>query len=375
MFEMLFQPKARPIGLDIGHTMIKMIQLARTDDSWRVAAAQEAELDSHLENGSAQWQAAVAETVRRMYQQGGFVGRSAVSCLSGDVLKIKSMRTESTQDDQIERFIADEVAPRFGLNAALDEIRYTVAGNVYQGEDIKNEVLFFGIDRNLLASHIALIEQCGLEPIAIDTVPGALFRSFQATLRRREDMEVVSVFVDLGAKYTTVIIGRGQEMAFIKQIPLAGRQFNEQVAQRLNLSIEEAMRLRLRLLDASADAIDPATAAAVRDAMSHSVEELAHEIALCFKYYAVAFRGLRPSEAVFAGGEAYESLLIDALKRHLGVEIRIAEPLRGFDLSGARFDRRCHPQLCEWTIAVGLALKGFEQNGAPRALQTAEAGV
>jgi type IV pilus assembly protein PilM len=236
-------------------------------------------------------------------------------------------------------------------------------------------VLFFGIDRGLLASHIALVEQCGLEPIAIDTVPGALFRSFQATLRRREDMEVVSVFVDLGAKYTTVIIGRGQEMAFIKQIPLAGRQFNEQVAQRLNLNIEEAMRLRLRLLDASADAIDPATAAAVRDAMSHSVEELAHEIALCFKYYAVAFRGLRPSEAVFAGGEAYESLLIDALKRHLGVELRIAEPLRGFDLSGARFNRRCHPQLCEWTIAVGLALKGFEQNGAPRALQTAEAGV
>jgi len=375
MFEFLLQPRIRPIGLDIGHTMIKMIQLSRAGDSWRVDAAQESELDWRLEYGSAPWSEAVIQTVRRLYQQGGFVGRGTVSCLSGDVLKIKSLRMESVDEAQIERFIVDEVAPRFGLNAEQDEIRYTVAGSVYQGDEIKNEVIFFGIDRRQLADHIALIEQAGLEPIAIDTVPGALFRSFQATLRRREDQDVVSVFVDLGSKYTTVIIGRGQEMAFIKQIPLAGRQFNEQVAARLNLSLEEAARLRLRLLDGAADGIDPATAAAVRDAISHSVEELAHEISLCFKYYAVTFRGRRPSEAVFAGGEAYESSLMDALRRHLGVEIRIAEPLRGFDLAGARFDRRCHPQLCEWTIAVGLALKGFEQANAPQTLQAVGAGV
>lgn len=375
MFKFLVQPRIRPIGLDIGHTMIKMIQLSRAGDSWRVNAAQEAELEAHLESGSAPWREAVVETVGRLYQQGGFVGRQAVSCLSGDVLKIKSMRMESVGQEQIEPFIADEVAPRFGLDAELDEIRYTVAGSVYQGEEIKNEVIFFGIDRQRLVEHIGIIEQAGLEPMAIDTVPGALFRSFQATLRRREDQDVVSVFVDLGYKYTTVIIGRGQEMVFIKQIPLAGRQFNEQVATRLNLSLEEAMHLRMRLLDASADGIDPATAAAVRDAMSHSVEELAHEIALCFKYYAVTFRGRRPSEAVFAGGEAYELSLMEALRWHLGVEIRIAEPLRGFDLAGARFDRRCHPQLCEWTIAVGLALKGFEPAGAAQTPQTVEAGV
>lgn len=372
MFDALFQSRIRPIGLDIGHTMIKMIQLSRAGDSWRVDAAQEAELDSHLECGSEPWREAVVQTVRRLYQEGGFVGRGTVSCLSGDILKIKSMRMESVDEVQIERFITEEVAPRFGLDAEQDEIRYTVAGNVYQGEEIKNEVIFFGIDRQRLAEHITMIEQAELEPIAIDTVPGALFRSFQATLRRREDQDVVNVFVDLGFKYTTVIIGRGQEMAFIKQIPLAGRQFNEQVAARLNLSVEEAARLRMRLLDAAADGIDPATAAAVRDAMSHSVEELAHEISLCFKYYAVTFRGRRPSEAVFAGGEAYESSLLDALRRHLGVEIRIAEPLRGFDLAGARFDRRCHPQLCEWTIAVGLALKGFEQADAPQSQQAAE---
>lgn len=366
MFENLFNQNVRPIGLDIGQTMVKMIQLSRQGEIWRVDAAEEADLDPQLEPDSDAWRQAVVDALLRCVQHGGFHGRQVVSCLPGDVLKIKSLRLDTADPEQIEQLIFTEVAPKFGLDAALDEIRYSVAGSVYQGEEIKNEVIFFGIDRSQLAAHIDLLEQAALEPIAIETVPGALFRSFQATLRRREDKEVVSVFVDLGAKYTTVIIGRGQEIAFIKQIPLAGRQFNEQVAARLDIPLEDAMKLRSRLLGADAEGIDSETARAVRDAMSASVEELAHEISLCFKYYAVTFRGRRPSEAVFAGGEAYESSLMDALRRHLGVEIRIAEPLRGFDLTRAGFDRRRNPQLCEWTIAVGLALKGVEQMTIPQ---------
>ncbi|MHC4855951.1 MAG: hypothetical protein ACYS72_06070, partial [Planctomycetota bacterium] len=83
-------------------------------------------------------------------------------------------------------------------------------------------------------------------------------------------------------------------------------------------------------------------------------------ISLCFRYYAVTFRGQRPTKAAFAGGEAYESALIEALQKRLGVEICVAEPLRGFDLTRVAFNRRPNPLMCEWAIAVGLALKGVE---------------
>ncbi len=365
MFEFLFKRNSCPIGLDIGHTTIKMIQLSQRDQSWRVDAADQVHLDPQLEAGSDPWRSAVVEALGHMLQHGRFSGRQVVSCLPGDMLKIKSLRLDSLDPIRIEALIAGEVAPRLGLDARTDEIRYSIAGSVFQGDDIKNEVIFFGIRRQQLAAHIDMLERAGLEPVSIETVPGALFRSFQATLRRREDKDIVSVFVDLGAKYTTVIIGRGQNVAFVKQIPLAGRQFNEQVARRLGISIEDTMRLRSRLHEDQDDGVDADTVRAVRDAMSASVEELAHEISLCFKYYAVTFRGQRPSEAIFAGGEAYEPSLMDALKRHLGVAIRIAEPLRGFDLSRTGFDRRYKPQLCEWTIAVGLALKGVDQAGDP----------
>ncbi|MCI0498220.1 MAG: pilus assembly protein PilM [Planctomycetales bacterium] len=362
MFEYLLKQKTQPIGLDVGHSMIKMIQLSPGDNAICVEAAEEEALDRTLVPDSDDWRRYVVERIIAMYRRGGFRGRQVVSCLPGDEIKVKSLRLDTANPAEIEEMVHTEVARRFGLNPDKDEIRYIMAGNAYQGEEVKNEVIFFGIENNRVVRHIALLEEAKLVPLSLDTVPCALFRCFQATLRRREDKDLVSVFVDLGAQYTTVIIGKGQEIAFVKQIPIAGNALNEQVASRLGISLEEAAALRARLCGAEASQVDSETRRAVIDAMTGSIETLAHEISLCFRYYAVTFRGRRPAEAVFAGGEAYESALIDVLRRHLGVDIRIAEPLRGYDVSRAKFDRRRKPQMCEWAVAVGLALKGMELN-------------
>ena len=354
------QKKVQPIGLDIGHSLIKMIQLSCRDGAIRVEAAEEEMIDRSLEFDSDPWRQQIIDLIGKMYKQGGFTGTQVISCLPSDVLKIKSLRLDAEEAGQIESVMTEEVAQRFGMDPDHDEIRYMAAGHVYQGEQIKNELIMFGIRREQLAGHIELLEQANLTPVSIDTVPCALFRSFQATLRRREDRELVSVFVDLGARYTTVVIGKGQEIVFVKQIPIAGDQLNEQVAAGLGISLEEAVQLRLRMRDPEVSRIDDETRRAVIDAMTNSIEDLAHEISLCFKYFAVTFRGQRPAEAVFAGGEAYEEALMDSLKRHLGVGIRIAEPLRGYDLSRVNFNHRRNPQMCEWATAVGLALKGMD---------------
>jgi type IV pilus assembly protein PilM len=364
MFEFLMKSKAQPIGLDIGHSVIKMIQLSRQDQTICVEVAEEESLDRGLKPGSEKWYQQVSALIKDMHTRGGFKGHEVVSCLPGDMVKIKSLRLDTDWAQAVEETLQTEVARRFGLDPQRDEIRYLVAGNAYQGEEIKSEVLFFGIEQEHLKRHIELIEQAGLIPISLDTVPSALFRCFKTTLRRREDQDLVSVFVDLGCQFTTVIIGRGQEIAFVKQIPIAGDELNAQVSRRLGIPIEEAIALRDRLRNAQTEHIDAETKRAVIDAMSGSIENLAHEISLCFRYYAVTFRGQRPAEAAFSGGEAYESALIDALRNHLGVAIRVAEPLRGFDLTGANFNRRPNPQMCEWAIAVGLALKGLELNEA-----------
>ena len=89
-------------------------------------------------------------------------------------------------------------------------------------------------------------------------------------------------------------------------------------------------------------------------------EELVREVSLCVRYYTVTFRGNRIERVIVTGGGAYEGILLDTLKRQLGVEVETGQPLRGFDMADVQFDGCRRDLLCEWAVAVGLSLKGYK---------------
>lgn len=366
----------RPIGLDIGHNSIKMIQLIVDAGHISVLAADKVHIDPSINGDAEKRRSFVVSTIRRMLDDGGFRGRGVVSCLPNDKLKITSLRLAETDSEQIEQALRKEAAQRFGLDPDKDTINYVLAGTVRQGDEIKNELILFAADNETIKSHIEMIEEAGLRPIAIDTVPCALFRSFERLLRRQEDRERTVVFVDVGSCFTTVVFGRGGEISFVKQIPIGGEKFNQQIAAKLGISINEAEILRGKLrMERMADAekglagtsqgsmgqseFDQSTRQAVIDAVSAVAEELAREISLCFRYYTVTFRGKRVERAVFSGGEAYEDILLSVLRRQLTVEIEVAQPLRSFNMMNINFDSDRRGLLCDWAVAVGLSLKGL----------------
>ena len=373
----------QPIGLDIGHNSVKMIQLVSNGNQISVLAADKVCIDPSINGNEQQRRNFVISAIKQMLVKGNFRGRDVVSCLPNDRLKITSLRLAEAESGEIEQALKKEAAQRFGFEPDKDTINYVLAGNVRQGDEIKNELILFAADNETLKSHIDMLEKAGLRPIAIDTVPCALFRSFERSMRRQEDKERTVVFVDVGSCFTTVVFARAGEISFVKQITIGAEKFNREVAAKLGISVSEAETLR-GLLRADKDSLvpqfgslgqtadndkqelDASTRQVMIDAISSVAEELAREISLCFRYYTVTFRGKRVERAVFTGGGAYESILINVIKRQLTVEIEVAQPLKGFDLSSEKasinFDSDRRGLLCEWAVAVGLALKGC--NGA-----------
>ncbi|HUT29966.1 MAG TPA: pilus assembly protein PilM [Sedimentisphaerales bacterium] len=384
----------RPIGLDIGHDSIKMIQLSANAGHISVLAAARIPIDPNID-GDAERRSCVVSAIKQMLAQGRFHAREVVSCLPNEKLKITSVRLTETEPDQIEQALSKEVAQRFGLDPQKDAVNYMLAGNVRQGDEIKNELILLAADSESVRAHIELLEEAGLQPVGIDTLPCALFRSFQRSLQRQEDQQQTAVFVDIGGRFTTVVFGRGQEITFIKQIPTAGRDFDKEIAAKLGVTPKEAAVLRAKLRTERSDkgdfglaemtppqtsdppaqdrqsenprdrdVLDPSTRQLMVDAISAVSERLAAEISLCFRYYTVTFRGKRVQRAAFSGGEAYEKILLNVLRRQLAVEVVVAQPLRGFDMTNLEFDSDKRGVLCEWAVAVGLALKGW--NGQPK---------
>jgi len=207
----------------------------------------------------------------------------------------------------------------------------------------------------------SLLEDAGLQPVGIDAVPNALFRSFERRLRREEDKQRTIILMDVGHEHTTVVFGRSGGICFVKQIPSGAARFSEEVASTLGLSVPDAESLRLRLL--RAEPVDPSTRRSVVDVVTSAAEALAKELSLCLRYHTVTFRGKRVERAVIVGGGAYEPILLDVLRRHLSVEVEVGEPLRGFDSGADASSRGVTGSSADLALAVGLSLKGRRQSG------------
>ncbi len=347
--------RVQPIGLDIGRNMLKMVQVAVCEDRLRLLAARRLPVDPNVAWDTREGRTVLALAIRQVLASGDFRGRKVISALPIDRLRITSVRLAEAEAFQADKALRREASERFGLDPEEDSINYLFAGSVRQGDELKSEYILLAADSQTVRSHIALLEEARLIPASIDAPPCALFRSFERTMRRHEDQEKTIIFAEVGHGYTTVVFGRAGEICFIKQIPIGTGHFDKEIASSLDIAVADAELLRFKLQ--RDEPVDATTRRHAVDALNAMAEQMASEISLCLRYYTVTFRGKRVERAVVAGGGACEQVLLDVLRRHLSVEIEIAEPLRGFDFrkGGGDWQERS----ADLTLAVGLSLKGW----------------
>jgi len=368
-----------PIGLDIGHGGIKMVQLVR-GEQLAVRAAQKARIDEEKSLEPQQYRQMIISTIKQMLARGRFHGNNVVTAIANEKLDITSLRLAQMGGHETDRAVRDEARQRFNLNSDQDVIRYLPAGQVRQGDDLKNEMVLLAAHGQDVREHIQMLQQAGLVPVGLDAIPCALFRSVDRLFRREEDWQQTMVFVDIGKCYTTVVFGRGGEMVFVKEIPIGTQRFDEEIADKLGITVAEAQVLRAALraeriageetrlntgeegtATAVQSTLDVSTRQVLVDSIGTISQELAREISLCFRYYTVTFRGKRVERFVFAGGGTYENILLNVLKRQMTVEVEIAEPFRGLNMNGVNLKSDRRGDTCEWAVAVGLALKELSQ--------------
>jgi type IV pilus assembly protein PilM len=349
--------KIQPVGLDLGHSRVKLVQVALGEDRLKVLAARRATLDPSLAGDSPERDRALIQTIQRLVTEGGVRGRNVVCALPADKVKITSLRLAEEEAGAIDQAVRSGAAERFGLDPRVDAIAYLLAGSVRQDDQVKNEYIVFAVDDETIRHHIALLEEAGLTPVGLDVPPCALFRAFERTMRRQDDREKTLVFLDVGYRHTIVVFGRADEICFVKHIAIGTSHFDEEIASTLGIAPADAEGLRLKLQQD--EPMDATMRRHLVDALNTVTERLAGEVSLCLRYYTVTFRGKRVERAVVAGGGAWEPILFDALRRHLSVAVEIGEPLRGFDVGPAGAGVVGREGAADLALAVGLSLKGW----------------
>jgi type IV pilus assembly protein PilM len=353
-----------PIGLDIGTTTIRMLQLGGVPRDLRVQEAARVAIPQEVKAEPKRRRQFIIESLRGLMRKGKFRGREAVMALAPAELAARNIRLPKMTQDELAAAVTWEAQNKFPFDTATAVIQFLRAGEVHQGDRVLDEIILLAAPRAEVESTIQMAAEAGLDLVSLDAEPCAIFRGFERFLQRREDVDLVTVMASLGAQ-TTVIISRGRDIEFLKTIPIGGVALNRAVAECLDVPPAEAEGLRRRLgVRLARDTADDPVARTVADAIRPHLEDLANEIGLCLRYHNVTFRAPRPAGILFCGGESHNQNLVQSLGDRLGLTARVGEPLKGVktDHLGPVLDRR--HGLADWATAFGLSLKGFSLTDA-----------
>ena len=346
-----------------------MVQLTHQRGQTAVVASAERLLPSGP-HSPGEYEHLRAQAVAEMLAEGHIVGRDVVTAVSWDDLQVRNLRIPQIPEEEIQSVIQFEAAERFGLDPTNAEVRYLLAGDVRQGTEVKQEVIAFAANQSAVDDHLAMLAKLGLNPVALDAGPCAIFRSFERFLRRDEDANDVNVYMDLGYSASRVVVSRGPNLIFFKAIPIGGLRFDELVSEQLDLSPADATQLRFRWYRqhvaaltgtsdqlADDDRVGEDLEQALAEALRLALEQLAKEISLCLRYCSVTFRGMRTQSVTAVGGEACNRDILRVLSDLTNVPFQIGKAMQNIGADGdfGGSDRRTGQP--EWATAVGLAMK------------------
>jgi len=343
-------PKGRcsPIGVDIGSRSIKLLQF----DAERTAVGEAArwDLPPRESSESPQQDESIVEAVGRAREGRKFRGRRAILCLSSADLFVQNIRVPQAKGEELEKIIRSEAAGRLPFDAEEAEIRFIEAADVRQGDMMRREVIVLACRKAAVERLLSLAEQANLMPVAIDVEPSAMLRCYSKLFRRDNDQQRRTMFVNLGASNSMVVISKGPNVMFVKYLDIGGRHLDEAVASHLKMRPADAASLRRHNGDRRSDQRDPEITRSIDESVRPVFNRLANELSLCLRYYSVTFRG-RPVElVVLGGGEATESLA-EWVSRRLDLPCEEGNPLRPY-ANGDPAGRNS-----QWDVAAGLALR------------------
>jgi len=347
MVRLPFVNRCGPIGVDFGSRTLKLVQL--DNDAGSVVEAVRWDLPELPEDDDLRV-AEMATAIKRSMTGRKFRGREAVVCLGAKELFIQNIRVPKVEDANFQRLVMQETAGRIPFPIEESEVRYLEAADVRQGDSLRREVIVMAVHQPVLQRQLRAMTEAGLRPVAVDAEPAALLRCYVKQYRREDDHTKRVMFVHVGASQTAVVIAQGSTVLFTKYAQVGGRQFDEAVAQNLNISMEDAMALRRHNGDRRADQQDPEIMRSIAESVRPVIDQVAGEVSMCVRYHSVTFRGQPISRLVLGGGEASPGLVQD-LGDRLKMTCELGDPLRNFTAP------QSVGRHAQWDVATGLALR------------------
>jgi type IV pilus assembly protein PilM len=350
----IFGTKTPPlIGLDIGSSSIRLIQLSQHGNSYRIDHfAIEPLPPGVIVEKSVQDIEAISEAIQAAIRNSGSNSKYCAVAVSGSAVFTKTIslpanlaETDIESQVQIE---ANQYIPY-----PLDEISldFEVLGPSARNVDMVDILLAASKNENVESRQDAL-ESLGLRARVVDVESFAIGNAFEL-IRERDGIrssETVGLF-DIGYDLSSLLILRNGRVAYTRDHPFGGNQLIEEIMRRYDMTAEQASFFMRG---------EPGPENFEEEVLEPFMLNVVHQISRALQFFSSSSEFSNIRSLYLAGTMASLDGLAEVVEQELGIGTSVADPVKGLDVAPSVAVAALKRNAPNLMVAMGLALRGFD---------------
>ncbi len=345
---MLFAKAKEIVGIDIGSSSVKLVQLKKSGDNYMLQNVgilplpPEAIVDNSLMDTTS-----IVEAIKTLVKSLGIKTKEVACSISGNSVIIRKISLPAMTSEELEDQIfweAEQYIP-YDINDVNIDFQILESDLV---DTAKMTVLLVATKKDFINEYISVFNEAGMMLVVVDVDSFAIQNCFEMNYQSEKDN--VIALVNIGASIVNVNIVKGNVSLFTRDVQMGGNIYTEELQRQFAISSEQAEKIKV-----TGEYPDQTR---LHDVISKVNETLSLEILRSLDLYYSTADEQKISKIFVSGGCAKVAMLPSVLSQRSNLPVEILNPFLNIKYNEVEFDAEYLKEIGPLVaVATGLAMR------------------
>jgi len=347
----LFSRQKPLVGLDIGSSSVKAVELRKVKKGFElVHAGLETLASDTVVDGAIMDALSVADSISKIFSEQKIKAKSVATSVSGHSVIVKKIPLPVMSEEELNESIQWEAEQHIPFDISDVNLAYQVLNPASSSNT--TDVLLVAVKKDKILNHTNVITQAGKTPVVVDIDAFAIQNAFETNYNPASNSTVA--LLNIGASIMNIVVTRGGTPLFTRDVSAGGNQFTDALQKELSLSFDEAEQLK------RGKSIEGVQGESIASLLQSVSEVLLLEIQKTFDFFRATSIGEHIHRIYVSGGCANVNGFVDLLQKRLNIPVELLDPFKNISIGKGVDDMRLGEISASMAVAVGLALRSFD---------------
>jgi type IV pilus assembly protein PilM len=339
------------VGLDIGSSAVKAVELKGSGKSYKVTAfGIEPVPPDSIVDGAIIDGAAVADAIRRLFESKNIRTKDVAASLAGNAVIVKKITLPKMTEQELAESIYWEAEQYIPFDIQDVNLDYQVVGQGSGASAGTMDVLLVAAKKEKIADYTGVISQAGRSPVIVDVDAFALQNAYE--INYGLDPNLVVALVNFGASAVNINILSGGQSLFTRDISIGGNAYTDALQRELNVPYETADALKRGMH------VEGYSMELARPTIRAVTENVLLEIQKTFDFFRGTTGSDRIDRLVVSGGASRVDGFVEMLQERFDSHVELFDPFKRVSFDADKFGVMSAADVqATSAVAVGLALR------------------